>query len=53
MGEPVRLFDGDQKLEALTEAVIELVYERGEGCSVPSILGVLDLVKIQIIKDAQ
>jgi hypothetical protein len=49
MTDIVKLYIGDKKAETLLDAVLDTVYERGDGMPIPTILGVLDLVKIHII----
>lgn len=49
----MKLFSGDQRLETLFDAVMETLYERGKGLPLPSVLGVLDLVRDQIKEDAK
>lgn len=48
-----RLFEGDPRCEIIVEHVIDLLYERARGMPIPSIIGVLELVKLQIIKEAE
>lgn len=43
---------GDPRLAALLEAILAVTYERGNDIPVPSILGVLDLVKLEITNNA-
>lgn len=48
-----KLFEGDQRCESLLDAVLATLYERGKGLPIPSVLGVLELAKQQIIEDAK
>lgn len=48
-----KLFEGDQRCEVLLEAVLTTVYERGKGLPIPSVIGILELAKLSIIKDAE
>lgn len=41
----VKLFPGDKAAETLTMAILELLYDRGDGMPIPTILGVLEIVK--------
>lgn len=47
------LFVGDPRAVALLEAITSVVYERGVDMPIPTILGVIELVKIQIINEAK
>lgn len=47
----VNLHTGDPRCEQLINAVLDTVYERGGGLTIVSILGALELVKMQMIKD--
>ena len=40
-----KLFIGDPRCEALLEAVLSVLYERGDGMPIPAVLGVLELAK--------
>jgi hypothetical protein len=46
-----KIFEGDQRLETLLQALKEEIYERGEGIPVPAIVGVLELLKLEIIEE--
>ena len=48
----VRLHEGDARAEALEQAILATVYERGEGLPFPLVLGVLRLVERRLIEDA-
>jgi hypothetical protein len=43
----------DPRCEALLQALLEVLYERGIGLPIPSILGVLRLIEDRVIKDAE
>jgi hypothetical protein len=47
-----KLFDGDKRCGVLTESIIDVIYERGNGLPIPSILGCIELAKMQIINEA-
>lgn len=40
-----KLFTGDPRCEQLFNAMQAVMFERGEGLPIPSILGVLELLK--------
>lgn len=48
----VRLYEGDARAEALEQAILATVYERGEGLPFPLVLGVLRLVERRLIDDS-
>ena len=48
----VPLFEGDMRAEALEQAILATVYERGDGLPFPLVLGVLRLVERRLIEDA-
>jgi hypothetical protein len=47
-----RLFNGEKRYETILDAILEIVYERGEGLPIPTIIGILELCKCQIINKA-
>lgn len=47
-----KLFDGDQRLESLAQFLIKEIYERAHGLPIPSVVGVLEIVKQRIMKDS-
>ena len=48
-GEPVALHGGaDMRADALVKAIKALIYERGQGMPIPTILGCLRMVEIEI-----
>lgn len=50
----VTLFGGaDPRCEALLQAIKALVYERGAGLPVPSILGVLRILEHEILREQE
>jgi hypothetical protein len=48
MSTVVSLFDGDPRAHTLFEALKDVVYERGKGMPVPTVLGVLEILKSDI-----
>ncbi len=48
----IHLFEGDKRLETLLDALLEVVYERGNGLPTPSVLGVVKLLEHEIITNA-
>ena len=48
-----KLFEGDPRLQSLTDAIKELIYERGVGLPVPAIIGVIEMVKLEILDEAK
>lgn len=46
------LFEGDKRCAALLTALEETLYERGKGIPLPSVLGVIDLLKISMLENA-
>jgi len=48
----IPLFESDKRLNVLFQALHDVLHERGEGMTVPSIVGVLELLKVQVISDA-
>ncbi len=52
MSNVAKLFEGDKRCQALLEALEKTCYERGAGIPIPSILGILELLKTKIIEDA-
>lgn len=47
----VKLFEGDQRHETVVQAVKAALYERCEGMPMASVLGILEIVKIEITKE--
>ena len=45
------LFQGDERCETLCQEVLKVVYERGEGLPLPSVIGVLEIVKKEIMDE--
>lgn len=43
-----KLFPGDERLATLLDAILEIIWERGQGLPFPAVLGVLELVKDNI-----
>lgn len=50
-GSIVKLHENNKHLETLEQAIIDLLYERGEGLPFPTILGILRLVEYRLVKD--
>lgn len=49
----IPLFAGDRRCQTLLDALSEVLYERGQGVPVPSVLGILELLKLDVIEDAR
>jgi len=47
-----KLHEGDQRLETLLQTLKNEIYERGEGIPVPAIIGVIELLKLEIVKES-
>lgn len=49
----VKLFSdgGDMRCQNLLIALKDIVYERGKGLPVPSIIGTIEILKLDIIKE--
>lgn len=47
------LHEGDPRCQTLLDALAEVLYERGKGLPLPSILGVLHLLEHEVIKNAE
>lgn len=46
------LFGGaDPRCEALLHAIKDIIYERGSGLPIPSILGVLRIIEHEIVRE--
>ena len=43
-----KLYTGDKSMEVLVEALWDVLIERAEGKSIPSILGVLEILKDKV-----
>ncbi len=48
-----KLFEGEKRCETLLDAILEVIYERGEGLPIPQIIGVIELCKHSIIKKVE
>lgn len=48
-----KLFEGDMRCEAMVEHIIDLLYEEAYGMPIPTIIGILELTKLRIIKEAE
>ncbi len=51
MGDVVNMFVGDERFSSLTVAILDTVYERGTGLPLPAVIGCLEIVKAQILKN--
>ena len=49
----IKLFQGDMRCETLFQALKDVIYERGDSLPVPSIVGVIELVKLEIIQEQE
>lgn len=47
------LFDGDRRCRTLLDSLAEVLYERAEGIPLPSVLGVIELLKLDVIENAR
>lgn len=47
-----KLYEGDQRLQSLTDAIVDVLHERGEGLPIPSIIGSLEIAKQYIMTEA-
>ncbi len=47
----VKLFEGDQRCEAIVKHIMDLLYKEAAGMPMPTILGMLELAKIQIMEE--
>jgi hypothetical protein len=45
------LYEGDERMESLLQALKAEIYDRTEGVPIPSIIGVLEILKLEIIKE--
>lgn len=52
MSNIVKLYEGNQKLETAADALLEVIYERLDGEPIPTVLGVLELVKADVLQNA-
>lgn len=48
MGNIEKLFPGDERLATLLDAILDIIWERGQGLPFAAVLGVLELVKDNI-----
>lgn len=53
MTKTINLFDGDMRCETLLSALLDLIYERGNGLPMPSVIGVIELLKLELIKNQE
>lgn len=45
-----KLFVGDPRLESITDEVLEVIYNRCNGMPIPTVLGILDIAKVEIMQ---
>ena len=48
---PESLYEGDQRMETLLQALKKEIYERCAGIPIPSIVGVLEILKLEILDE--
>lgn len=51
MSKTVKLYNGDKRCATLLAALEEVIYERGADLPMVSVIGVLELLKISVLKD--
>lgn len=49
----VKLFDGDPRAEELYGALLAVIHERGIGQTISQLLGIIELLKYEIIYSQQ
>ena len=49
----INLYAGDERLETLLQALRVEIYDRCEGVPIPSIIGVLEILKKEIIEESE
>jgi len=49
MAEVVKLHSGDPRAGQMAKTILDLIYARGEAMSLATVIGVLELVKTQLI----
>lgn len=49
MSNVVKFTDGDPRIENLMSALEEVIYERGQGLQFATIIGAVDLLKLQLL----
>ncbi len=47
----IRFTNGDPRIETLMQSLEDVVYERGQGLQLATIIGAIDLLKIQLLED--
>jgi len=45
----VKFMDGDLRIENLMQALEDVIYERGKGLQFATIIGTIDLLKLQLL----
>lgn len=53
MVDVIKLHEGDERCETLLQALKDLIYERAIGMPMPLIIGTIELMKHEIIKEQQ
>jgi len=53
MGEAIYLYDGDPRLDTLSERIGALIYETCGHCNIPllAVVGVLEDIKLQLLEE--
>lgn len=49
----IPIFQGDMRCQVLLDALAEVAYERGKDLPLPTTLGVIELLKHELIKNAE
>jgi hypothetical protein len=47
----LKLYEGDERLETLLQALKKEIYERANGVPIPTIIGLLEVLKFVIIEE--
>ncbi len=51
MQNTVKFTKGDPRIENLMQALEDIIYERGKGLQFATIIGTIDLLKLQLLDD--
>lgn len=51
MTEPIKLHSQDPRHQVLFDALAAVAYERGHGLPVSTVIGIIEMLKIEIIKN--
>ena len=46
-----KLFNGDKRCENILEHIMDLLHKEADGMPIPAILGILELTKVEILKE--